>query len=536
MRDLFFRPGAPLIPNVVGDSERLKLAALPRWLGFAALCIGMSMAILDIQVVVTSLPVIEQALNIGADQMSWVQTSYLIAEVIAIPLTGMLMRVFTLRWLLIYALVAFTLASIACAGSSNFIELLVARSIQGFAGGVLIPIVFSAIFLLFPPGLEQSFATTMAGFLAVLAPTLGPLIGGWLTDHYSWHWLFLINVLPGIFAISAGLWALPRLPLQLADLKSLDWFSMVLLAIGLASLLIGLKYAPKDGWLEPYVLMWFALAAGALFALWRRPNPVIMFHLLQDRSLAFGCMLSFLIGFVLYANIYLIPVFMSFVRSHTPLEIGICTLVMGLSQLFTAPLSVQIDRWFNARWLAAIGFGAFAIGLFMNGFLTVNSDYNEYFWPQVVRGVASAFCVLPPIRFALALMPLDKIGDASALFNVSRNIGGALGIAVVDTLIFSRTPLHADQILDWIKTAPDKAAAALQIPVGDVPAPDDASGFMGITDLVQSAALTTAINESWFLLGVVCLVALPVILWLGPVISALPARKLAKLRQNGETR
>ena len=521
---------------MAGESERLKLAALPRWLGFAALAIGMSMAILDIQVVVTSLPVIEQALNIGADQMSWVQTSYLIAEVIAIPLTGLLMRVFTLRWLLFTALIAFTLASIACAGSSNFLELLVARSIQGFAGGILIPIVFSAIFLLFPPGLEQSFATTMAGFLAVLAPTLGPLIGGWLTDHYSWHWLFLINIVPGIFAIIVGFWALPKQAINLDELKTLDWLSLVFLAIGLASLLIGLKYAPKDGWLEPYVLMWFALATGSLICLWRRPNPAIMFHLLEDRSLAFGCALSFLIGFVLYANIYLIPVFMSFVRGHTPLEIGLCTLVMGLSQMFTAPLSVQIDRWFNARILAAIGFGAFAVGLFMNTGFTVNSDYDAYFWPQVVRGVASAFCVLPPIRFALALMPLNKIGDASGLFNVSRNIGGALGIAVVDTLMFSRTPIHADQILGWIKTDPAKAAAAMQIPVTDVPAPDDASGYMGITDLVQSAALTHAINESWFLLGVVCLIALPVIWWLGPVVSALPARKLAQLRKNGHTR
>ena len=522
-----------MIPAILNDRDRLKLKPLPRWLGFAALCIGMSMAILDIQVVVTSLPVIEQALGIGADQMSWVQTSYLIAEVIAIPLTGMLMRVFTLRWLLLSALVTFTLASMACAGSSNFVELLVARSIQGFAGGILIPIVFSAIFLLFPPGLEQSFATTMAGFLAVLAPTLGPLIGGWLTDHYSWHWLFLINVAPGIFAICAGFWALPRMPIKPEALKGLDWLSIVLLAIGLASLLIGLKNAPRDGWLTISVLFWFAVAAGSLIWLWRRPNPVIMFHLLQDRSLFFGCILSFITGFVLYANIYLIPVFMSFVRNHTPLEIGLCTLVMGLSQLVTAPLCVQIDRWVNARVLATIGFGAFGVGLFMNAFLTINSDYDAFFWPQVVRGMASAFCVLPPIRFALALMPLDRIGDASGLFNVTRNIGGALGIAVVDTLMFSRSPIHADQIMDWIKTDPDKAAAALQMPVTDLPGTDDPSGYMGIADLVQSASLTSAINESWVLLGVVCLAALPVIFWLGPVISALPARKLAELRRNG---
>jgi MFS transporter, DHA2 family, multidrug resistance protein len=520
--------------NVDGDrmSEtvgQFRLPTVPRWFGFIALCIGMSMAILDIQVVVTSLPVIEKALNIGADQMSWVQTSYLIAEVIAIPLTGLLMRVFTLRWLLVAALVAFTLASIGCALSHGFVDLLVFRVAQGAAGGILIPIVFSAIFLLFPPGFEQSIATTLAGFLAVLAPTLGPLIGGWLTEHYSWHWLFLINVVPGILSIIAGYFALPRLSIRMDEFKHLDWLSLALLAIGLAALLIGLKYAPKDGWLSPYVWPWFVAALAGAYALWRRPNPAIMFHLMEDRALAFGCALSFLIGFVLYANIYLIPVFMAFVRGHTPLEIGMTTLVMGVSQLVTAPFSVQIDRYFNARWLSAFGFGMFALGLFMNAHFTVDSDYAEYFWPQVVRGVASAFCVLPPIRLALGLISLDKIGDASGLFNLTRNIGGAIGIAVVDTMIWQRTPAYVDQINDWLKSDLNKAAAALGMRADDLPAPDDAMGLLGISDVIGQAGLTGALNECWLLLGWVCLLAFPLILLVGPVRSALPVRKLRQM-------
>ena len=523
-----------MIPNLAPIDQRIVLASLPRWLGFIGLCLGMAMAILDIQVVVTSLPVIEKALDIGADQMSWVQTSYLIAEVIAIPLTGMLIRVFTLRRLFLAALLAFTLASIACANSTGFVDLLVGRLAQGFAGGVLIPIVFTAIFLLFPPGFQQSLATTVAGFLAVLAPTLGPLIGGWLTDHYSWHWLFLINVIPGFVGVCFGLYALPTRAMHMEELKQLDYFSLALLAIGLASLLVGLKYAPRTGWLEPFVLAWFALSWVCLYWLWKRPNPVIMFHLLEDRALLFGCMLSFLTGFVLYANIYLIPVFMSFVRGHTPLEIGLTTLVMGLSQLVTAPFAVQIDRRFNARLLAALGFFAFAIGLFINSHLTVLSDSEAYFWPQIVRGVSSAFIVLPPIRFALALMPMDKVGDASGLFNVTRNIGGAIGIAVVDTMIWQRSPVHAGDVLDRVKDAPARAAEALGIPIGDVPAPDDAAGFMGISDMVQSAGLTMALNECWILLGLVALLALPVIWWLGPVDSALPIKKLAANKSQGK--
>ena len=515
-----------MIPNLASQDQRITLAPLPRWLGFIALCLGMAMAILDIQVVVTSLPVIEKALDIGADQMSWVQTLYLIAEVIAIPLTGMLLRVFTLRRLFLGGLLAFTLASIACANSGGFAELLVGRVAQGFAGGVLIPIVFTSIFLLFPPGFQQSVAVTVAGFLAVLAPTLGPLIGGWLTDHYSWHWLFYVNVVPGVFGLCFGLYALPKQAMHMDEIKRLDYFSLLLLAVGLSALLIGLKYAPRSGWLDPFVLGCFALAWASLYWLWRRPNPVIMFHLLEDRSLLFGCMLSFLTGFVLYANIYLIPVFMSFVRGHTPLEIGLTTIVMGLSQLVTAPFAVQIDRRVNARPLAALGFAAFAVGLFMNAHLNVLSDRADYFWPQLVRGVSSAFIVLPPIRFALALMPMDKVGDASGLFNVARNIGGAIGIAVVDTMMWQRSPIYSDQIHDWLKNAPNLAAAAMGMKLDDLPSPDDAMGLMGIMEDIGHAALTGALNECWILLGLVSLLALPILWWLGPVESALPIKKL----------
>ena len=516
-----------MIPNLASPDQRITLATLPRWVGFIGLCLGMAMAILDIQVVVTSLPVIEKALDIGADQMSWVQTLYLIAEVIAIPLTGMLLRVFTLRRLFLAGLLAFTLASIACANSGGFAELLVGRVAQGFAGGVLIPIVFTSIFLLFPPGFQQSVAVTVAGFLAVLAPTLGPLIGGWLTDHYSWHWLFYVNIVPGVFGLCFGLYALPKQAMHMDEIKRLDYFSLLLLAVGLSALLIGLKYAPRSGWLDPFVLGCFALAWASLYWLWRRPNPVIMFHLLEDRSLLFGCLLSFLTGFVLYANIYLIPVFMSFVRGHTPLEIGLTTIVMGLSQLVTAPFAVQIDRRVNARPLAAIGFAAFAVGLFMNAHLSVLSDSQDYFWPQLVRGVSSAFIVLPPIRFALALMPMDKVGDASGLFNVARNIGGAIGIAVVDTMIWQRSPIYSDQIHDWLKNAPNLAAAAMGMKLDDLPSADDAMGLMGIMEDIGHAALTGAVNECWILLGLVSLLALPILWWLGPVESALPIKKMA---------
>src|ERR1700742_2039713 len=191
------------------------------WGGFAMMCVGMFMALLDTQVVVTSLPTIQRALGIPKEQMSWIQTAYLISEIISIPLTGLLTRVFGIRWLFITSIVFFTLASIGCANSMGFSSLIVWRICQGLAGGTLIPAVFSAVFLLFPPS-RQILATMIASVLAVLAPTIGPLVGGWVTQTYSWPWLFLINVTPGILVAGAGIYLLPRASLRLRQLNELD--------------------------------------------------------------------------------------------------------------------------------------------------------------------------------------------------------------------------------------------------------------------------------------------------------------------------
>ena len=187
------------------DEQMIAPASVTLWFGFGAMCFGMFMAVLDIQIVLTSLPVIEAALKIGADLMSWVQTAYLIAEVIAIPLTGLLIRIYSLKYVSAIAIIGFTVSSIGCALSNGFASLILMRVLQGFSGGLLIPMVFSAIFTIFRPGLEQTVATTMAGVLAVLAPAFGPIAGGYITQSLSWHWLFLVNVVPGVASLIVGL-------------------------------------------------------------------------------------------------------------------------------------------------------------------------------------------------------------------------------------------------------------------------------------------------------------------------------------------
>src|ERR1700716_4285130 len=346
-------------------TERVAEPGAATWLGFVLMCVGMFMAILDIQVVATSLPAIQDALSISRDAMSWIQTAYLIAEVIAIPLTGWLTRVLTLRWLFVIAIVLFTVASIGCALSGSFLTLVSFRVLQGFAGGTLIPAVFSGVFLLFPMRLYP-VATTMAGIVAVLAPTVGPVVGGWITATWSWQWLFLLNVAPGLLAAGVTPFLLPRGRPRLNNLATLDGVSLTLMAIALASLEIGLKQAPHDGWLSSLCLILFLLstAAATIFAIrtLKAKHPIIDLSTLKTRSFAIGCALSFCLGVGLFGSVYLMPVFLAYVRHHGALEIGTIMLVTGVAQLVTAPIAGTLESRLDSRLLSAAGFALFAFG------------------------------------------------------------------------------------------------------------------------------------------------------------------------------
>ena len=454
-------------------------------------------------------------MQIAPDQMSWVQTAYLIAEVIAIPLTGLLMRILTMRWHFVSVLTVFTLASLGCALSGSFPVLIAWRVLQGFAGGTLIPAVFAAVFLMFPQR-NQGLATTLAGVLAVLAPTVGPVIGGWITQTYSWHWLFLINILPGILAALGAAVLLPRTRVALSLVRLIDWISLAMLAVALAALEIALKEAPQRGWLSGLVLGLLLLSAVSAAGFVRRslttPTPVVDLRNFADRNFAIGCILSFVLGIGLFGSVYLMPVFLAFVRGHNALEIGTVMLVTGVAQLGMAPVAVALEQRVSARLLTGLGFCAFATGLGLSGFQTPQTDYADMFWPQVLRGLAVMFCLLPPTRLALGHMAAERVPDASGLFNLMRNLGGAIGLALIDTVIYTRGPVHAETLLTRLQAGDADTATFLGIPaamLASMPAgPLDAATTAMLAPLLQKAALTAAINDAWLMIAVLTVAAL----------------------------
>jgi DHA2 family multidrug resistance protein len=491
------------------------------WIGFGAMCVGMFMAILDIQVVASSLTTIQSALRVPANKLSWIQTGYLIAEVVAIPLTGWLTRALSLRWLFAAATFGFTLTSIACASVSSIDPLIAIRVVQGFCGGMLIPSVFTSVFSMIPER-HRVLATAIAGICAVLAPTVGPAVGGFLTQTFSWHWIFLVNVLPGfaVTALTLGFVRLgrPNLPL----LMHIDYISVVLAAISLGTFELLLKHGPERHWQGAYVLSLAGIFAATGFLAVRQTlrtsHPFVDLRHFQQRSFAIGAGLSFVFGMGLYGSTYLLSVFLGSVRGYGPLVIGEYMIVSGASQLLVAPVAAVLEPRLDPRLLTAAGFGLFGVGLLTNSVWTVHTDFWGVFWPQVFRGTAVMLCILPTTRLALANVAEAAVADASALFNLMRNLGGAIGIAIVDTIIEQRTPHLFRNLATRLQAGDARAAVIVGLPTapfkGHDMGPVDPITREMFMPVIRKAALTLAFNEAWLVVGglfVLSLLALPFI-------------------------
>jgi len=500
------------------------------WAGFTAMCVGMFMAILDIQIVAVALPKISQALHIPLDRLSWIQTTYLIAEVIAIALSGRLTRALSTRGIFTLGVAGFILASLGCAGSRGFAVLIAFRTVQGFCGGVIIPTAFTAGYKLFPKQL-QSRAILIAGAMAMLAPSLGPLLGGYIAQKLSWNWIFLINVPIGLVvaAIVAA-----RIRVDDPDRsawRTIDATALVALSAALALLLVLLKLAPADHWVaaRDFYLTAGTLVAGTVFV--RRcigtPEALVDFAPLRATSFSAACVFNFALGLGLYGSVYLLPIFLGFVRYHTPLEIGIIMTVTGVAQLLAAPVATLADKRLPASAVAAFGFGLFAIGAFANAFETPRSDFSDLFWPQVLRGAAVLFCILPITNVALDAQSPAQLANASGLLNLLRNLGGAIGIGLVDTIVNVRPSAIASRLISDLMHGSRRVADFVGLPAdlfaGQTMATMDPSDLAFVRPIVARAAATAAFNEGWILLGSLTALSLLVLPLLRRVRSSVAA-------------
>ena len=427
------------------------------WIGFFAMVVGMFMAILDIQIVSSSLAEIQAGVSASADEISWVQTSYLIAEVIMIPLSGILARVMSTRWLFVVSAIGFTTMSIVCAFAWNIESLILFRALQGFLGGAMIPTVFATSFSLFPAD-RRAGVSVMIGLVATMAPTLGPTLGGYLTQSLSWHWLFLINVGPGLI-VSALVWSFVDVDKpDLGVLKGFDFPGLVFMALFLGTLEFVVEEGPRNDWFEDHAIATAAAVCAVSAVLFFRRvltyhNPIVGLRAFKDRNFAIGCLFSFVIGVGLYGAVYIMPLFLDRIRGLNSLQIGMVMFVTGMFQFMSAPVAGMLSRKMDLRLMLALGLGMFGFGVYLNSILTAESDFWELFVPQAVRGFSLMMCFIPINTLALGTLPPEQLKNASGLYNLMRNLGGAIGLAAINTVLIDRFALHMSRLSDNVTTA-----------------------------------------------------------------------------------
>ncbi|UXM95526.1 DHA2 family efflux MFS transporter permease subunit [Bartonella sp. HY329] len=476
-------------------------------LGFIAMVFGMFMAILDIQIVSASLAEIQAGLSASSDEISWVQTSYLIAEVIMIPLSGFLGRLMSTRTLFTISAIGFTFASLLCATATSIEQMIVYRAIQGFLGGGMIPSVFAAAFTIFPPS-KRSIVSPLIGLVATLAPTIGPTIGGYLSHALSWHWLFLINFIPGIL-VAAAAWRFIDFDKGDSSLfAKFDWWGLLFMAILLGGTEYVLEEGPRNDWMDDATvrsLTILVVISGVLF-FWRAftsKEPIVDLRAFSDVNFALGSLFSFIMGIGLYGLTYLYPLYLGQIRGYDALMIGETMFVSGLAMFFAAPLAGILSEKMDPRLMMAIGFAGFGIGTWMVTGMTADWDFWELFWPQILRGSSMMLCMVPINNIALGTLPPSRIKNASALFNLMRNLGGAIGLAAINTVIMRRSDLHFSRIaetLNWGNKSAMEFLNGLAERLGTPANPSHVGAIQELNQLVHQQAAVMAFSDSFYIL------------------------------------
>jgi DHA2 family multidrug resistance protein len=508
------------IPARTARTETTGTAASPRvWVAVVGSTLGAFMAVLNIQIVNASLADIQGAIGAGIDNGGWISTAYLIAEIVVIPLTGWLSQVFSLRKYLITNALLFLVFSVACAFAASLGQMIVLRAIQGFTGGVLIPMAFTLVITLLPKA-KQPIGLALFAMSATFAPAIGPTIGGYLTENWGWQYIFYVNLVPGALMVGMLWFSLDRQPMQLALLSKGDWPGIATMAVGLAALQTVLEEGNQDDWFgSPFILRLAIVAAVSLsLFVWiefTSRHPLLNLRLLARRNFGFGVLANFLLGTALYGSVFILPVYLARIQGYNAEQIGLVLAWTGLPQLLLIPLVPRLMQRFDVRLVIALGFALFAASNFMNVGMTANYASDQLFWPNIVRAIGQALVFAPLSAIATAGIEKENAGSASALFNMTRNLGGAVGIALLQTFLTKREQYHSNVLVQSVslfeeatRSRIDRLTAYfLSHGVSDH-ALAAHKAVVAIALRVRQQAFVMAFGDTFFLLGIGLVIAL----------------------------
>jgi DHA2 family multidrug resistance protein len=496
-------------PLPSGSADKASLTA---WIAVLASMIGAFMAILNIQITNASLLDIEGGIGTGVDNGAWISTSYLIGEIVVIPLTDYLSRVFSFRRYMLVNAVLFPLFSIACAFTHDLGSMIAMRGLQGFAGGILIPMAFTMVLTRLPK-VQQPIGLALFALSVTFAPAIGPTIGGYLTENYGWQTIFFINAVPSAVMVVALAFTLERQPMQLSLLKQGDWAGIVTMAIGLAALQTVLEEGNKDDWFSSPFIFRLAIVAVVFLTAFIAiemtvQKPLVNLRLLARRNFGIGVLVNVLVGFALFGTVYILPQYLGQVQRYNAEQIGNVLAWTGLPQLLLIPLVPLLMKRYDPRYIGFVGISVFAASCFMNVTLSPDTAGDQFFIPNIVRAVGQALVLTPISSITTAGIAPSEAGAASGLSNMLRNLGGAVGTAALATVLTKREQFHSNIIGQSVTLGREEVRQRIAEMTGyfqshgvSDPAAAQHQAIVALGNIVKRQALIMGFSDTFAVIG-----------------------------------
>ncbi len=492
------------------------------WLVAISVMFGTFMEVLDTTVVNVSLPHVAGSLAATVEEATWALTSYLVANAIILPLTGWLARQFGRKRLLLSAVAGFTVSSFLCGLAPNLATLIIFRIVQGATGGTMQPLSQAVLLEAFPPQ-DRGKAMGFWGLGIVVAPMLGPVIGGWLTDNYSWRWVFYINIPVGILAVIMIQAFIFDPPYLRSRAKGIDYWGIGLLAVGMASLQIMLDKGQQEDWFGSDFIRTLAVITVVSLTLFvyhelKTRDPVVQLRVFRIRTFAVGVFLMTMVGFVLYGSLVLLPIWLQTLLNYPALRAGIAMAPRGMGSFIAMPLVGAIVARLDPRKLLGVGIVGTAYSLYALSELNLQAGYWDIFWPQFLQGIALALLFVPLTTTTMDPIPKEETGNATSLFNLMRNVGGSVGIAMSNAMLARKQQFYMSQLGEHITPYNQQAMQMLDdLRRGFIASGSDVTtatkqAYAAIGGLVQRQASMLAFLHVFQLLALVFLIVAPLLI------------------------
>jgi DHA2 family multidrug resistance protein len=441
------RRGAPVAPRPVQPAPAAWTPSYSPWLIAASVMLATFMEVLDTSVANVALPHIAGNLSATPEEATWVLTSYLVSNAIILPATNWLSRYFGRKRFLIVCIIIFTLSSALCGAAASLGMLIVARILQGAGGGALQPIAQAVLMESFPPE-KRGSAMAVFGMGIVVAPIIGPTLGGWITDNYSWRWIFYINVPVGILAVLMANMFIEDPPyIKNQRPGRIDYIGFGLMAVGLAALQLVLDKGQEEDWFNSHLITWaalFAVATIIAFIIWelRAKEPIVNLRILGNRNFGVGTSLMVVVGVVLYGTIALLPLFLQTLMGYPAVASGMAVSPRGFGSIISMIIVGRLIGKIDGRYLIIFGFCVLAFSIYLFTDINLQISMGSIVWPNIISGFAMGFVFVPLTTAAMGTLPNEQMGNASGVFNLMRNSGGSIGIAAVTTMLARWTQVH----------------------------------------------------------------------------------------------